>query len=102
MAEEKGFKTLDEQIGILRQHNIMVSNETSARIILEFDNYYCVVNGYKDPFLDRIADPKGDHYKSGTTLEEILGSVPIRSRFAKGSAATSPANRAPRGDNDRI
>jgi abortive infection bacteriophage resistance protein len=71
MAEEKGFKTLDEQIGILRQHNIMISNETSAKTILEFDNYYCVVNGYKDPFLDRIADPKGDHYKNGTTLEQI-------------------------------
>lgn len=40
MAEEKGFKTLDEQIGVLRQHNIIVSNETSARSILEFDNYY--------------------------------------------------------------
>jgi abortive infection bacteriophage resistance protein len=71
MAEEKGFKTLDEQIGVLRQHNIIVSNETSARSILEFDNYYCIVNGYKDPFLDKVAGASKDFYKNGTTLEQI-------------------------------
>lgn len=71
MSDEKEFRTLEEQISILRSCNVTIGDDARARRILEFDNYYCVVNGYHDLFLDTTAVRGHDVYKNGTTLEQI-------------------------------
>lgn len=61
---DKPYKTYDELIGLLNARG--VSTGPNARLILERDGYYPIVNGYKDPFL-----VSGDEYRTGTSLEEI-------------------------------
>lgn len=40
--------------------------------ILERENYYNVINGYKDLFLDSRATATSDEvYKTGTTFDEV-------------------------------
>lgn len=47
----KPFKTYDEQIEILKSRNLIIEDELSAKRFLEKENYYNVINGYKDAFL---------------------------------------------------
>ena len=49
----KPFKTIDEQIEILKNRNLMFLNENKARTILKNYSYYDIVNGYKDILLDK-------------------------------------------------
>ena len=67
----KDFKTIDELVGILESRGVS-TDEGTARI-LKRESYYAVVNGYKDPFLDRRAmeGSDADVYKPGTTFESI-------------------------------
>lgn len=39
--------------------------------ILEKENYYNVINGYKDLFLDSSSTPPAELYKTGTTFDEV-------------------------------
>lgn len=66
----KPFKTVDEQIEILENRNIIVSNKRFARQILTYENYYYVINGYKTPFINSTNN--GDAYKPGTSFNEIV------------------------------
>lgn len=63
----KDFKTVEEQINLLKSRNIIFNDEENARKILLNNNYYNVINGYKDLFLDfnRMV------YRVGTSFEEI-------------------------------
>ncbi|WP_080798978.1 Abi family protein [Arabiibacter massiliensis] len=47
----KPFKTIDQQIEILRSRGLLV--EDSAYDVLLSENYYSVVNGYKEFFIDK-------------------------------------------------
>ncbi|MCM1306186.1 MAG: Abi family protein [Bacteroides sp.] len=47
----KPFKTYDEQIQILKSRGLSFDDENSAKKFLEIDNYYSVINGYKEPFV---------------------------------------------------
>lgn len=49
----KEFKTIAEQIHILKTRGMRVGEEASTILLRE--NYYSVINGYKDPFLDKEA-----------------------------------------------
>ena len=49
----KEFKTIAEQIAILESRGMSVGED--APIVLLRENYYSVINGYKDPFLDKEA-----------------------------------------------
>lgn len=49
----KGFKTIAEQIAILESRGMAVGLD--APVVLLRENYYSIVNGYKDPFLDKDA-----------------------------------------------
>ena len=63
------FKTLSEQIAILQSRGVIVDDNSSNQRLLLDNNYYNVINGFKDPFLIS-ASP--DLYKSGTKFEEIF------------------------------
>ena len=49
---EKVFKTLDEQIQLLKSRNILIEDYNKTYKILEKNNYYYLINGYKDLFLN--------------------------------------------------
>lgn len=71
MKKEKPFKTIDEQIEILKERNLLFSNEPAARKTLTLFGYYEIINGYKYSFL---VDPKDDTlgFKPNTTFEHIV------------------------------
>ncbi len=65
----KQFKTVDELVEILKSRGVEVDDDTGAAI--ERESYYAIVNGYKDPFLDREAmeSSADDVYLEGTRFE---------------------------------
>lgn len=63
---EKVFKTLEEQVDLLKNRGLKV--EQSDKKILEIENYYNVINGYKDLFLKK---KNLDFYKEGASFKEI-------------------------------
>ena len=66
---EKEFKTIDEQIELLQSRNLYIENENIGRKILLNNNYYYLINGYKDLFLNK--NSREEKFANGTTLEEI-------------------------------
>lgn len=66
---EKTFKTIDEQLDILKSRNIIISNYSNAYKILSKNNYYYLINGYNDLFIDYIS--KEEKYIDNTKIEEI-------------------------------
>lgn len=50
---EKTFRTIDEQINILKSKNISIKNLDNAQSILTDNNYYYLINGYKELFLNK-------------------------------------------------
>lgn len=70
----KPFKTYRQQLAILRGRGLSIPDGAKAMRILEQENYYGVINGYKDFFLQvdhtgKIITPEA--YKNGATFEEI-------------------------------
>ena len=49
---EKVFKTIDEQILILKSRNLKILDEENAVRILQKISYYDIINGYNDIFLE--------------------------------------------------
>ena len=50
---EKTFKTIDEQIELLKSRNLNIKNNEKAKEILLNNNYYYLINGYKELFLNK-------------------------------------------------
>ena len=46
---EKDFKTIEEQIEVLKARGIIINDENAKEILTE-NNYYYLINGYKDLF----------------------------------------------------
>lgn len=65
---EKEFKTIEEQIEILRNRSLIV-DEIQAKKIFKENNYYYVINGYKDLFLDKSKSE--ETYIQNVNLNEI-------------------------------
>lgn len=67
----KPFRTIREQVGILSSRGLATDERTAG--ILEREGYYCVVNGYKDPFIDREATGRAgrDEYARGAAFEDV-------------------------------
>ena len=63
----KNFKTLDEQIDILRYKGMIVNNEEYTKEILLRENYF-FLNGYRHLFLRSESDRR---FIEGTTFEEL-------------------------------
>lgn len=71
MTEEKPFKTIEEQINILKERNLNFINLPAAKQLLKEYGYYEIINGYKQPFLiDPNDDDKG--YKVNENFEHIF------------------------------
>lgn len=66
---EKIFKTIDEQIDILKSRNIIIDDYSKAYNLLAKNNYYYLINGYKDLFIDDTN--KEEKYINGTKIEEM-------------------------------
>ncbi len=64
---DKDFKSHKEQVEILRARGLSIKN--IAWKTLAKENYYNVINGYKDLFLDPKA--KKERYKNQATFDEI-------------------------------
>ncbi|MHB1484248.1 MAG: Abi family protein [Saccharofermentanales bacterium] len=64
---EKIFETYNSQLKILRKRGLIV--KINAKKVLEFENYYNVINGYKDLFLDNANSI--ETYKAGAEFNEI-------------------------------
>lgn len=73
--EEKTYKTYRQQLAKLRSRGMVIkkgSQGARAMRILEQENYYNVINGYKSLFLEREAtDVLDEKYKEGTTFNEV-------------------------------
>jgi Abortive infection bacteriophage resistance protein len=70
MQSIKPYKTIEEQIDLLKSRKVFFPNEKLARRVLSFENYYYVVNGYKDPFVNSTVPE--DSYKPGVTFNELV------------------------------
>ncbi|MDR3263681.1 MAG: Abi family protein [Clostridiales bacterium] len=63
------FKTYDEQIDILIGRGMIIDDREITKLFLEKNNYYNVINAYKDIFLDKAYYP--DKYLPETSFEHI-------------------------------
>ncbi len=72
---EKEYKSYRQQLNILRSRGMVIgkgSQGSRVMRILECENYYNVINGYKEPFLASKATVTADEiYKTGTTFDEV-------------------------------
>ncbi len=66
---EKQFKTIEEQIQILKSRNLKIEDYNKTYKMLIKNNYYYLINGYKDLFLEKTT--KEEKYLDNTRIEEI-------------------------------
>ncbi len=66
---EKEFKTIEEQIEILKGRKLIIKDEEFAKKLLKDNNYYYLINGYKDLFVKNKSE--NEEFKQNVTLEEI-------------------------------
>ncbi len=64
---QKTFKTIDEQIQILRDKGLVIDDEDFARETLLRENYF-FISGYRHLFLDGI---KSKRFRPGTNFREL-------------------------------
>lgn len=63
----KEFKTLDEQIGILKERGLVINDVDKAKNLLLSENYF-FINGYRHIFLKNL---KSSEFIPGTTFDEL-------------------------------
>ncbi len=72
----KPFKTHRQQLNILRGRGLEIKDGSKSMRILERENYYSLINGYKDLFLLKDNDNKviePEKYINGASFDEIYG-----------------------------
>lgn len=62
----KDFRTLDEQVNLLKTRKLIIADEEHAKRYLLSNNYYNIINGYSKFF-----PHAGDDYINGTTFDEV-------------------------------
>ncbi|MDN7242789.1 Abi family protein [Planococcus sp. N028] len=70
----KAFASHDEQLTILQNRGLAVPDKAAAKRILSRENYYALIDGYKEPFLERDEriNPYGlEQYRAGTEFGHI-------------------------------
>ncbi|WP_407101583.1 Abi family protein [Ruoffia sp. FAM 20858] len=63
----KQFKTLDEQLIIVHNRNLRITDYKRAKQFLLTNNYYNIINGYSKYFMDN----ETNIYKNNATFDEI-------------------------------
>lgn len=63
---DKPFKTIDEQLEILKSRGLTISSPSMAKHLLLTYSYYDLINGYKDVFMPN------DKFVPGTVLEDLF------------------------------
>lgn len=63
----KPFKTIDEQIDILKSRGLTIDLDNTKEILFK-EGYYNIINGYKDIFLENEDD---EQFKDNTTFSQI-------------------------------
>lgn len=67
MTREKNFKTLDEQLNILKEKNLIIEDEEKTKEILLRENYF-FISGYRHLFMN---SPLDKTFITGTTFREL-------------------------------
>ena len=67
---DKLFSTIEEQIKILDSRGLNVS-DPGVKDVLEKENYYNVINGYKELFIDKTYTGTDEKYKDGADFNEL-------------------------------
>jgi abortive infection bacteriophage resistance protein len=67
---DKIFMTTNAQMRLLRSRGLRISG-SYAKQILEKENYYNLINGYKSLFLDPNFQGQGEKYKAGADIKEL-------------------------------
>lgn len=72
---DKSYKSYQQQLNILRSRGMVIGKGTQGSRtmrILERENYYNIINGYKELFLaSKATDATDELYKTGTTFDEV-------------------------------
>ncbi len=68
---DKKFSTTDSQLRKLRTRGMLIQNGSRAKRIIELENYYNLINGYKELFIDKSYNGQDEKYKTGTNFNEI-------------------------------
>lgn len=74
MSYVKDFATHAEQLEILEERGLKITDKAAARRILSRENYYALIDGYKEPFLehDIALNPYGrEQYQEGSEFSHI-------------------------------
>ncbi|MBT2569612.1 Abi family protein [Planococcus sp. ISL-110] len=74
MRHVKEFASHDEQLEILEERGLKVADKETAKRILSRENYYALIDGYKEPFLehDERLNPYGfERYQKGTEFSHL-------------------------------
>ena len=66
---ERPFQNLDNQIEKLDSRGMVISNKEAVKEILLRENYYNIVNGYKNIFLDKSSEE--ECFIKGTNFNEL-------------------------------
>ena len=66
---KKEFKTIEEQIEILKSKNLTINDIDKSKQLLVDNNYYYLINGYKGLFLDNNSNT--EKFTLGTQIDEI-------------------------------
>lgn len=67
MGTAKIFKSLDEQVEILKNKGLTITDENYTKEILLRENYF-FISGYRHLFMKSISD---NHFIAGTTFDEL-------------------------------
>jgi abortive infection bacteriophage resistance protein len=67
---DKVFMTTNSQMQLLRSRGLHISG-SSEKQILEKENYYNLINGYKPLFLDNSNIGQSERYKAGAKFKEL-------------------------------
>lgn len=68
---DKVYSSTDDQIRILRSRGMVITDTASTRRVIDLENYYNLINGYKQPFLDSTYSGSDERYLPGTKFEEL-------------------------------
>ncbi|EAE9843430.1 hypothetical protein CDE09_14575, partial [Listeria monocytogenes] len=68
---DKPFKKVEDQIETLKKRGLEITDVNSAKEAILTYNYYNIINGYKQPFIEDSSNGV-DKYKKGTNFNDLL------------------------------